>query len=488
MSDDKYPPSNEDEHKVIPIKEKIQKAGQAVNAEDAENNTSTSTFLAKGNEQIQIIKKRLPYLGRPISLEEGHPPKGSRLSIFIVSSIIGAFILWASITPITEIAVAQGQIIPSSFVKVIQHLEGGIVRDITVEDGSEVKEGDLLLTLDGKAAISELEQLHVREIGLKIKAERLRSFGLNQEPDFSHFGKDYPNLIEDQKSIYDMQVKNRADQREVILKQIEQKKATLSLQEGRQKDLEHRLEFLKKQRDVIKDLYNKRLKTGTEYRNTEDNLSEIQVDLNQAKNSMQETKEAIGESESRLLELDTRLRNDALVEMGNVTTEIAQIMEQKMKLEDRVKRLEIKAPASGIVKGLKNTTLQGVIQAGAEILQIVPKENLEVEARVQPKDAGRLHEGQHVLVKVSAYDYPRYGGIKGKVKSVSATTFMDEKNNPYFRVFVSLDKFHVGENPKHNTIAPGMTVQADIIVDEKTLLQYLVKPIYMALHDSFREH
>lgn len=438
-------------------------------------------------DQVNFVKKRLPGLGRPVSIEEGEPPRGSRMNIFAITFMVAIFILWAALTPITEVAVAPGQVVPTSLVKTIQHLEGGIIKEIKVEDGIEVKEGDVLIRLDEAAATSELEQLEAREAALRIRAERLRAFGLNQEPDFNQFPKQYQSLINDQKSIYDMQVKNRTDQREIILKQIEQKKATLVVQEGRLKDLEHRADVLTKQRDVLKDLYEKRLKTGTEYRAAEDALAEVQVDLNQAKNSLQETNQGISELESRLLELDTRLRNEALTEMGNVTGEIAQLNESKLKLTDRVKRLEIKAPTSGIVKGLKNTTLNGVIQPGAEIMQIVPRENMEVEGRIQPKDVGKLREGQRVLVKVTAFDYPRYGGIYGKVKTISATTFLDDKNNPYYRVLVTLDKNYVGADPQKNIISPGMTVQADIETDHKTLLQYLFKPIYMAIHESFRE-
>lgn len=475
----------EDEKKNNPMMPPRQQSGDTPpSSRDIEEKINMPEKIV---DQVNFVKKRLPGLGRPVGLEEGSAPKGSRINIFVVMFMIAAFIFWAGITPITEVAVAPGQVIPTSFVQTIQHLEGGIIEKIFVEDGSEVKEGDVLLRMDGKAANSELDQIETREVALRIRAERLRAVGLEQSPDFNQFGAQYQALIDDQLSIYEMQKKNRDDQREIILKQVEQKNSALAVQEGRLKDLEHRIEVLTKQRDVLKDLYDKRLKTGTEYRAAEDSLAEVLVDLNQVKNSFQETHQAISELESRILELNTRLRNEALVEMGNVTAEIAQLMESKLKLKDRVARLEIKAPTAGIVKGLKNTTLQGVVQPGGEILQIVPKDHMEVEARVQPKDVGKLKEGQHVLVKVTAYDYPRFGGIEGNVKSVSATTFLDEKNNPYYRVFVTLKKYYVGADTAQNHITPGMTVQADIETDHKTLLQYLFKPIYMAMHESFRE-
>ena len=472
MSETKIP-------ETVPEQEPVQIKGPSLQERD--------TQLEKGNKSFSHIKEKFPNLGRPLVLDEGKFPKGSQISIWTITFMVGAFIAWAAVTPIKEVAVSQGQIIPSSFVKTIQHLEGGIVKEILIEDGSEVKKGDVLLRLESATALSDLEQIRVKEMGLRIKAERLRAFGMEETPNFKPFERFLPNLVKDQQDIYDMQDKNRSDQREVIYKQMEQRKATLAVQEGRVQDLEHQVAMLEKQRDVIKGLYQKRLKTGTEYRSTEDRLAEILVELNQARNSVLESLQGIREIESRMLELTTRLRNEALMEMGNVTAEIAQVEEAKTNLHDRVKRLEVTAPASGIVKGLKHTTLNGVIQPAGEILQIVPKENMEVEAKVQPKDVGKLRAGQNVLVKVTAFDYARYGGIKGTVKSVSATTFTDEKNNPFYRVFISLHKQYLGGDSKKKILTPGMMVQADIETDEKTLLQYLIKPIYVALHDSFHE-
>src|SRR5690606_20738112 len=162
------------------------------------------------------------------------------------------------------------------------------------------------------------------------------------------------------------------------------------------KDLREQAAVAEKQRDVNKELFDKRLKTGTEYRNSEENVSRVNKELNQVLNQMQQTKQAIAESENKLTELGTRLRNDALPEMGNVTGEIAQVKESITKLQDRVNRLEIKAPVSGIVKGLKTNTLNGVIQPGEEIMQIVPENAMEVEAQINPKDVGNTQNGQAV--------------------------------------------------------------------------------------------
>ena len=450
-------------------------------------NDTPPTLGNDPSEPKSISTRHAPSLNRSLHIEEGRPPQSSRMNILVACIIVIAFIVWSAITPLEEIANTTGQIIPSGFIKSIQHLEGGIISEIKIQEGDTVKEGQLLLMIDGKGAQSELEQALAKEASLKIKAERLRAFGLGQKPNFTEFAQGNKNLVNDQQSIYDMQVKNREDQRSIIDKQQEQQKSLLTIQLGQEKDLRDQAAVAEKQRDVNKELFEKRLKTGTEYRNSEENVSRVNKELNQVLNQMQQTKQAIGESENKLTELGTRLRNEALTEMGNVTGEIAQVKESITKLQDRVNRLEIKAPVSGIIKGLKTNTLNGVIQPGEEIMQIVPENAMEVEAQLNPKDAGNTQIGQNVTVKVSAYDYSRFGSIEGKLKSVSASTFLDENKRPYYKAFITLNQLYVGKNPNANKLSVGMTVQDDIHTGQKTLLQYLIKPVYNAVKSSFTE-
>ena len=274
------------------------------------------------------------------------------MNILIVCAIAFAFIVWAAVTPIEEIANAPGQVIPTGFIKSIQHLEGGIISEIKVHEGDMVKEGQLLLLLDGKGAQSELEQALAKEASLKIRAERLRAFGLGQKPNFANFVAAHKGLVDDQQAIYDMQFKNRDDQRAVIDKQQEQQKALLAVQLGQKKDLEKELVIQEEQLAADSVLLQKQLTTKTKYRDTAIKVSNVRKELDQVLNQMQQTKQAIAESDNKLTELGTHLRNDALTEMGNVTAEIAQVKESITKLH-RVNRLEIKAPVSGIVKGLE---------------------------------------------------------------------------------------------------------------------------------------
>lgn len=443
------------------------------------------------------VKEKMPALTQSIVLEESELPQKGRQSIFLIFFLLIAFIVWAAITPVQELANSSGEVVPTAMVKTIQHLEGGIIEDILVEEGDHVTEGQILMRLDGKGFHSELETLEKRELSFKIRAERLRAIGLDTQPDFEQYRKAMPDITKDQEAIYAVQVKNMKDQKTVVETQVEQKKAILILQLGEEKDYREQLTVVQQERDVSKHLYEKRLQTGTRYRETEENLNKVRKDLNTAMNRLQETRQEIAEKESELLKIGSILRNEAMKELGDVTTELAQIHEEKTRLADKVERLDIKSPITGIVKGIKNTTLTGVLQPGAEIMQIVPVDFLEVQTKIRPQDAGNINVGQKVVVKVSAYDYSRFGSIPGVLKTISATTFTDEavggrvpnQQQPasYFKATIALSKTYVGSDPKTNQITPGMTVTADIRTGEKSLLHYLIKPIYNAVAESFRE-
>jgi adhesin transport system membrane fusion protein len=447
----------------------------------------TPTSLVIGDTENMAGSRQLPSLNRSLHIEEGRPPHSSRMNILAACGIVFAFIIWTAITPIDEVAAATGQVIPTGFVKSIQHLEGGIINEINVHEGDMVKEGQVLLVLDGKGAESELEQALAKEASLKIRAERLRAFGLEQKPNFSEYAATHKGLVNDQQSIYDMQFRNRDDQRAVIDKQQEQQKALLVIQQGQEVELKKELAIHEEQMASDKGLLEKKLTTKTKYRETELRVSGVRKEIDKVHNQMHQTRQAIAESDNKLTELGTHLRNDALTEMGNVTGEIAQVKESITKLQDRVNRLQIKAPVSGIVKGLKTNTLKGIIQPGEEIMQIVPENAMEIEAQIQPKDIGNTQIGQDVTVKVSAYEFSRFGGVDGKLHAISATTFIDENKKPYYKAFITLSQLYVGKDPKKNHVSVGMTVQADIHTGQKTVLQYLVKPVYNAVKTSFRE-
>jgi HlyD family secretion protein/adhesin transport system membrane fusion protein len=421
-------------------------------------------------------------------LQEPTPPKQSRINIFIIAGVLTTFIVWASLTIIDEITVGTGKVVPVDLVKSIQHLDGGTISKILVQEGQMVEKGDVLLHLDGVTARSELSQMKVRKRALEIQSERLRSFGLDIKPDFSRFGEARDPLVKEQSAIYEMQLRNKEDQINIFNKQLEQAKNQLASKQKQQSDIKEQFDVIEQRRDADKQLFDRRLKTRTDYLRAEQDLKEIQTEHNLITNQVLETQNKISEAEGRLLELNTRLRNEALIQLNDITSELAQIEERLSDLNDRVKRLDIYAPISGLIKGLRVTATGMVMKPGDEILQIVPIHDLEIEAQVTPDNIGNVEVGQKALIKVSAYDYAQYGGLEGVVKTISASTYMNDENKPIYKVIINqLNKKYLGHNANKNQITPGMTAQVNIDTGNKSLLNYLIRPVYNAVSEAFQE-
>ncbi|MDD2761704.1 MAG: HlyD family type I secretion periplasmic adaptor subunit, partial [Methylomonas sp.] len=196
----------------------------------------------------------------------------------------------------------------------------------------------------------------------------------------------------------------------------------------------------------------------------------------------------LAEVENRRTDTLNQLHQQALNEMGTVRAEMAEVEETIRNLTAKVERLDITAPSRGYVQDSKVLTIGQVIQPGALLMQIVPDDvGLEAEVRIQPKDVGYVRVDQAVNMRVSSFDYARYGFATGKLKRVSASSVVGEDNEPFYRAWVTLDKDYVGRTPGQNLLQPGMQVDAEIVTGEKSLLTYLYKPVINVTTRSFKE-
>jgi HlyD family type I secretion membrane fusion protein len=201
----------------------------------------------------------------------------------------------------------------------------------------------------------------------------------------------------------------------------------------------------------------------------------------------------------QLLEKLTELKNRVQVvrsetlegwmnELSGVNQNLVELGQNLARLEQDLSRQRLRAPASGLVHALAVNSPGEVVEEGETVLRIVPEQrNLLAETRISPRDVGHITTGQAVKVKVSTFDYARFGTVPGTVESISPSSLTDPEGNVYFQVDVLLERDHVGENPEDNRLQPGMSVQADIVTGDKTLMEYLLKPIYASARGAFNE-
>lgn len=431
----------------------------------------------------------LRYLAQTPLLEEMYVPRVIRTALMTFSAAILIFIGWAAFTQVNEAAKARGEVVPSGYVQIVQHLEGGIIREILVKEGEFVSKGQLLIRLDGAGTDQDLSELEARLRGLRLQAERLRAFVDNRAPAFDGMtNSNSAEAMAEQQRIFESMMDSRRKEADVLKNQLVQKKQEHEALQQRLATTESSIKLVREARDIQKDLTSKGLASRFRYLEKEEALNSLMGEKQQIVSGIASAAEQITEYENRLASLSARHQDESWQQLDAVESEIAQTQESVVKYKEKVERLEVRAPVDGLVKGLEVNTIGGVIAAGQKLLEIVPyNQQLVVEVRILPGDVGHMSIGQPVQVKVHSFDFSRYGAIKGSLEFISATTFLDENSKSYYRGRVRLQRNYVGNNPEQNIIMPGMTVDADIITGSKSILAYLLKPIHVAATTSFTE-
>ena len=388
----------------------------------------TSLVLGKRNDN---------FLAKAILLEEATPPSYMRTTIKLATYSLVIFLIWSFFANLDVVANAGGQVTPIQSVKILQHVDGGRISAINVVDGQRVVEGQVLMRFNATEPTVEFETLNVKFWGLFAKVESLRALLEKREPDYSRVPKQYSQLVADQRRTLTA-ARNQIDQIGAEIKILTE---VSSIRGGlAQEKLATRVQALDAERSV-------------------------------------------GQAQAELL----RYRKANMDDLAASSNEMAQTEEQLAKMRDRLERIEVLSPVDGIVQDLKFRTVGGVVPPATVLMNVVPTDGgMHAEVRVSPNDIGFVKVGQKARVKINAYDFMRYGSVEGTVVMISPFSTFDEKQQPYFKVIVSLPRSVVGGDPS-KTIQPGMTVQTDVITDKQSVLRYLTRPIYVAFHQGLRE-
>ncbi|MDP2751477.1 MAG: HlyD family type I secretion periplasmic adaptor subunit [Rhodocyclaceae bacterium] len=450
-------------------------------------NKSTKQFTGQSTGP-RLGSRQRHLLSEAAHVEDELLPAFVRPALFLTSTMVVMFIIWAAITPLTEVARSPGEIVPSGQNKVVQHLDGGMVVEIKVEEYDLVKAGQVVMRIEGTQAAAELSQMETRFAALKLRAERLQAFAEGKTPQYPKADERYASLTEDQDKIFTAQVDARTSSLSVMTQQLAQRN-------NRIVQIEHQIESARVQQKMAnelaamrEELAAKNLVSKTALLEAKRAKAAADGEFLRVSSELKVVSEEIGEIRNRRTDTGNQLKREAMSEMGTVRAEIAEVSDSIERLRGRVERLEVRAPLSGHVHDLQVTNVGQVVQPGAILMQIVP-DNAPLEAmiRIQPKDVGHVHVGQPANLRVTSYDYSRFGYAKGTLKRISASSLLDEQKQPYYRGWITLAHPYVGTEPGKYPLQSGMSLEAEILTGEKTLLAYLAKPVTDALTKSFRE-
>ncbi|VUD46861.1 Type I secretion system membrane fusion protein PrsE [Thalassocella blandensis] len=441
---------------------------------------------AQSDHKLGLARSK--YLVEAIVLEESNAVYQLKTVMIAVSVLVFGLIVWSYLTEMPELAIANGEVVPQGRIHKVQPSEGGILQDIHVKNGYRVKVGDPLITLDPTLINAEIETLYSSKIDLELRMERLDALILSRDASFVVEDNKYTLLADNQRNLYLKQLDHDKEKLNSIHSRRNHRMVEYKSKESQKNALKEEVSAYRQQKQMRDSLFSNgkvakmdMLDTSARLASAKNRLAEVEGDLERIGNNVRELEqEAVEYNASRMEALNS--------ERSDIARQLMITNEQLNELVSRRNRLVIRSNINGIVKGLNLNTVTGVVAAGELLLEIVPVEDeLLVEAKLTPEDIGHVEKGQPVEVKVSSFEFQKFGTIPGKVKNVSASTYLEADNTTYYLTEISLDQNFVGEREGINTILPGMVVQVDIKTGKKSIMEYLLKPIQRGINGAFAE-
>ena len=403
--------------------------------------------------------------------------------------LLAALVLWSFFARLDEVAVASGEVVPQGKVKVIQHLEGGIIERIHVVEGALVAAGDPLVRLDLATGGVNRRELQARLDGELLRRARLSAEVGDGEPNLPALpAARHPGLAEAERRAFLARRGGQASSLGVLREQLTQRKLEVEELKARRLAVSRNLALARQRLAISTSLLAEGLTARMAHLELQAEVESLEGQLRSLSPAVPRAGAAVAEAEERLREAEGLFRREAEEQLGRSEQAIAQLQELLAEATEQGVRAEIRSPIDGIVKKLRYHTIGGVVSPGEPIMEIVPTgDKLVVEARLSPTDRGYVSEGQPAVVKVSTYDFARYGGLAGTVVHVAPDSTTDHDGIPYFRVVVETDRSRLGDEEGKLPITPGMQATVDIHTGTRSVIDYLVKPVLKLRHEAFRE-
>ncbi|MBW3695257.1 HlyD family type I secretion periplasmic adaptor subunit [Vibrio sp. T187] len=435
-------------------------------------------------------------------------PTSARIMLWVIVTFFIAAIFWAAWAQIDKVTVGQGKVIPSSQIQVVQNLEGGLVKEILVREGQQVQKGQQLLLIDDTRFRSDFREREQQVANLTASvlqlSASLTSVIINEDTSNeswkSSVSLDYnklafppkfyelqPKLVQRQKAEYRQDLNNLRNQLSVFDQQVQQKEQDLIEILSRVENLRQSYQYARKELEITRPLAEEGVVPRIELLKLQRQVNDTRRELNSSELKIPVLRSAIKEAKLSRIDAALNFRSEQQEKLNQAQDKLSAITESAVGLEDRVNRTVVVSPVTGTVKTLGINTVGGVIQPGMDIVEIVPTEDsLLVEAKIAPQDIAFLRPNLAAIVKFSAYDFTKYGGLEGVLEHISADTTQDEEGNSFYIVRVRTDKHNFGQN-EELPIIPGMTASVDIITGKRTVLEYIMKPILGAKNNALKE-
>ncbi|WP_456295001.1 HlyD family type I secretion periplasmic adaptor subunit [Vibrio sp. AK197] len=456
----------------------------------------------------KLSQQELNYIDDQTAALLLNTPSNARIMLWLVVLFFIAAGVWSSWAEIDKVTAGQGKVVPSSQVQIVQNLEGGLVKEILVREGQHVNKGQQLLLIDDTLFRSDFREREQQVANLRASVYQLSasidSVAINDnfnEKDWTQnvqidnsllvfpqeFEQQRPELVARQKVEYQLDLNNLRNKISQIDQQVKQKQQDLIETRARVSNLKASYQFANRELEITTPLAEEGVVPQIEILKLQRQVNDTKRELTSSELKIPLLLSAIREAMLNRIEAAQRFRSEQQEKLNQVQDKLSALTESAVGLQDRVNRTVVISPVTGTVKTLNINTVGGVIQPGMDIVEIVPSEDtLLVEAKIAPQDIAFLRPNLPAVVKFSAYDFTKYGGLSGTLEHISADTTQDEEGNSYYLVRVRTKETSLN----HDTSLPiisGMTASVDIITGKRTVMEYLLTPILSAQQNALKE-
>lgn len=401
--------------------------------------------------------------------------------------LVSTCIFWSAVTEIDEIVRGGGKVVPSGQTKKIQHLEGGIIGEILVEEGERINKGQSIYMLNNETFESELKQVEIQLYSFMAKEVRIQHEidGKKSIKFPTEIAQRLPGIVDSEKNIFQVNREIYYEQISLLENSLLQEKLKLKELEETTHNLTTELRVADESLSILETLVKKGAGSRLDYLDQLKEKQKLHTRVEETNNELSITKEKINAAKKNIESFKNEHRITLLGELNTIKVEKATFIEKRKAISDREKRKLITSPVRGIVNKLYFHTIRGIIKPGDTIAEVTPiDDSLTIEAKIKAVDRAHISSGQKVSIEITAYDTARYGMLDGELFSISPDSFMDNSGNVFYMVKVKANTLNFAPDLQ---IMPGMMANINILTGKKTILEYIIKPLKDITRNSLRE-
>src|SRR4051812_23156627 len=417
------------------------------------------------------------------------------ISLVVIILLVGGIGGWAATSEFTGAVIAQGALVVDSNVKKVQHPTGGVVAELNVRDGDQVKSGDIVIKLDDtqtranlQIVTKGLDELMARRAREETELEGAESIAFPADLLQRKDDPEIARLVSGEAKLFDTRRKTREGLKAQLSERVLQSEEEIGGLKAQVSSKDKQIEWIQQELEGVRDLWSKKLVQFQRVTALEREQARLEGERGQLVASVAQAKGKIAETKIQILQIEQDMRTEAGKDLAEIRAKTAELVEKKVAAEDQLKRIDIRSPQNGMVHQLDVHTVGGVVTPGQQIMLVVPEaDKLIVEAKVQPQEIDQVRIGQAAVMRFSNFNSRTTPEINGEVTVVSADVTQDQRTGAsYYTVRIGVSPQEIARLGEHK-LQPGMPVEVFIQTNVRTVVSYFIRPIQDQLARSFRE-